>query len=460
MVKKYQYDGKADRTILIGMVTNDTVLAKVASVWDKDPLKATASNIVGQKCVSYFNKHGKAPGRHIQDIMDGWAQEGNKDKAVVTSVREFLESLSDEYERTEELNSQYIIDLARKQFTVVKVDKLYQSLENLRTDNRYEEAVQEIKQFSESSINQESGTGLIDDEVEVNSTFSEEGSDLLVSYPGPLGEFFGADMSRDNFVAFAACEKKGKTWQLIDLAYRGLIQKRRVVFFEVGDMSLKQIKLRFLVRIAKHPSREQTVKYPTGWGNKRVPITKPKEYKVPLDAKRAWEACKALTQRFNQSYFHIQAHPAGMFSVENIRTTIIDMACRDWLPDICVIDYADILAPPSGTKRYDLRDRINESWIQMRSLASEFHMLVATATQATRAAQKADVLRLEHLSDDKRKAAHPTAIYGLNQTDQEKEDQVMRINCMARREGEFSVRRCIHIAQCLPLGNPCVLSTL
>src|SRR5439155_1574088 len=95
-----------------------------------------------------------------------------------------------------------------------------------------------------------SGTSRIDlltDKEAVFSAYANNGEVVdLVEYEGAVGEFFRGSFERDNFVAFMAPTKAGKTFWLVDVAYRAVRQRKRVAFFEVGDLSERQIKMRFL----------------------------------------------------------------------------------------------------------------------------------------------------------------------------------------------------------------------
>ena len=79
-----------------------------------------------------------------------------------------------------------------------------------------------------------------------------------------------------------------------------------------------------------------------------------------------------------------------------------------------------------------------------------------TATQADAESYKKGTLSLTNFSEDKRKYAHVTAQYGLNQDPygREKKLGVMRINEIVVREGEFSADNEVYVLQDLTMGRP------
>jgi hypothetical protein len=94
----------------------------------------------------------------------------------------------------------------------------------------------------------------------------------------------------------------------------------------------------------------------------------------------------------------------------------------------------------------------------MRRLSQENHVLVVTATQTDAKSYGVHTLRREHFSEDKRKFSHVTGIVGINQDPQEMELGVFRLNWIALREGSYSESRCCHVAGCLAIANPAIVS--
>jgi len=129
----------------------------------------------------------------------------------------------------------------------------------------------------------------------------------------------------------------------------------------------------------------------------------------------------------------------------------------DFVPDVIIIDYADILAPEDSRK--EARHQVNDTWKALRRLSQERHCLVLTPTQANAQSYDVKTLRMKHFSEDKRKLAHVTALLGLNQTDPERKLGVMRLNWILVREKAFSVDHCLWTTQCLSLGRALVQAT-
>ena len=94
--------------------------------------------------------------------------------------------------------------------------------------------------------------------------------------------------------------------------------------------------------------------------------------------------------------------------------------------------------------------------MDLRALSQSRNALLITATQTDSQSYEQDTLSRKNFSEDKRKYAHVTAMYGLNQDPKEREKKlgVMRINEIVIREGDFDTTSCVTVLQSLNLGRP------
>ncbi|KKM05327.1 hypothetical protein LCGC14_1755320, partial [marine sediment metagenome] len=110
--------------------------------------------------------------------------------------------------------------------------------------------------------------------------------------------------------------------------------------------------------------------------------------------------------------------------------------------------------------RMEFRHQENQKWQRLRNLSQERHSLLLTATQAKATAYMKDLLDLSDYSEDKRKYSHVTAMYGLNQTPEEKRIGMMRINPLLVRDSDYATDRPVTILQRLQIGRPIMKSFL
>ncbi len=107
-----------------------------------------------------------------------------------------------------------------------------------------------------------------------------------------------------------------------------------------------------------------------------------------------------------------------------------------------------------------------EIWKNLRNLSQEkrdgVQPLVITATQADANSYEQDLLTLKNYSEDKRKFAHVTAFFGMNQSPdgREKKLGVMRYNKLVVREGEQDIHDVVCVLHNFKRGLPYLTSYL
>ena len=194
------------------------------------------------------------------------------------------------------------------------------------------------------------------------------------------------------------------------------------------------------------------------WG---VPWLEKIHVKGPLEAGQAVH----LFQKYfidKKRKLKLASYPNGALTIPIIRARLRHWERKEgFVPDIILIDYADLLVP---TIKQDFRHQQNDIWKNLRRLSQEvrggIEPTVVTATQADALSYDQELLTLKNYSEDKRKFAHTTGFYGLNQDPQgrEKKIGIMRINELSLREGDSSIDNVVTILQNIKRGLPYVTS--
>lgn len=474
-MKVEEFDGKVERAVLIDMIVNDSACGRIGSKWNGEMFRSSWANIVGKWCVEYHSRFGKAPGKKIQSIYEVWTSSDRHDTTQAKMVELLISSLSDEYQqRDEETNPEFSLGRAIKHFNEVKLRKLCQMIEGELSQGNIDSALGRVTDFSKIEFDSGNGVFLFQDIAAMESTFSKEMVEPLLQYPGGMGNFFAGQLSRDSFLAFMGPEKMGKSWWLLDLAWRAMTNRKRVAYFQIGDLSAQQIYERFMVRANKalSESNRDDTKWPcvVKWPINLIPPMQGQEFAVaefeeyhfdkPFQMEQGWaKATMERVEKITKSkkpFFHIEVYPTRSISVPGIRSRIDAMILGGYVPDVVIIDYADILM--AVDHRADELSKIKRDWEEMRKLSQMYHCLLVTATQVNAASYGKRLLDRSNFSGNHLKLAEVTGMVAINVTSEEKETQVMRLNWVARRKGAYSPRRVVHVANCLDLAAPCVLS--
>jgi replicative DNA helicase len=464
-MKRQRYDNKAERQILIGMIVDDVVLGRIASKYRKNMFKSKYANLIAKWCVNFYKKYEDMPMNQIEHLFESWSAKTN-DKDTIKLVAKFLDSLSQDYEElATESNSAYIIDIAGTHFNKVKLEKHTEKIQGDIERGLTDEAVSTACSFNQIEMGIGESIDVLQDKEAIKECFKEKGQSLI-QYPGAVGKFIKRAMGRDCFVSFMGPEGRGKSFFLEDVAFRGMLQRKKVAYFEAGDMSQNQVMARLMARVCKRPIFPKEFDYPItiqNNGDYSVSVDHDERiYKKKLSWQDAKKTCKKIMKNKIKSrdpYLKLSCHPNSTLSVSMIQDRIENWTRENWVPDIIVIDYADILLMNGAG--LEGRDLINDTWKKLRSLSQKYHCLVVTATQADASSyDEKGVITRKNFSEDKRKLAHVTGMIGINQTDPEEKDLgVMRLNWIKLRDEDFSEKAVVWVAGCLSIANPIIRST-
>lgn len=457
-------ENATERMVLTGMIVDPIVCGRIAAKWQNNLFRSKWANLVGAWCVQYHSKYGKAPAKHIEALYRAWSEK-TKDKEGIALVEKFLSSLSDEYKLLKrESNSEYILDRAGNLFSEIRVERLRDDIENDLATKDVDKAMERILSFDQVKIGAGEDINVFRAKEQWMEAFAEE-PEGIVKYSGGMGKFFGNQFGRDMFIGFAGPEGRGKSFLLMDVAFRAAMQRRRVAFFEAGDMSQNQIMRRLATRITNRPIRPSIIKYPLTIRKKKdgtlVVDSKERIYKGYLDWREVVRGCKRLRRekiRSQESYFRLLCYPNSTLHTKTIESTLTGWAREGWSADVVVLDYADIMDMSYG--KLEGRDRIDRLWRELRKISQKFHCLVVTATQTNRESYDAKIISRKHSSEDKRKLAHVTGMLGINQTEDEKRQEIMRFNWIKVRDATYYENDCVAVAGCLAVGNVAIRSIL
>jgi len=492
----------AERKILLGLIWSTEFAKKIRDYFQTSLLESQESRLVASWCWNYFNQYSKVPGK---ELLLRFEQEKEKLGKLEESVQLLIESLLEE---EFDIEVDFLVEFAKEYFAKRRLEKHIERVEKFLGKSEVEKAEEEVLQYRKFEVKERSDIDLFVPGKKVmekvREAFTKE-REVLVKYSGALGKFWNASFTREAFVALMGAEKRGKTYMLMDIAMKAMQGNRNVVFFQAGDMSEHQMIRRIGIYLAHKSDRrrycgelyipvldcvynqlndcdenvrechfgvledekdinnyEKLVEaYESNpdyqpcsncdklkgcvWFKKREPVE-------PLTWREAYKKFKDFSKK-HKSRFKLCTYPNSTLTVREIERLLREWEREDgFRPDVIVIDYVDIMRPE---RRYDqFRHQQNELWMRLRALSQEWKCLVVTATQCASSGYDKELLRLSDFSEDKRKYAHVTAMYGLNQTVEEKKLGLMRINALVLRDEECNPNETVKVLQRLQIGRP------
>lgn len=496
-----------ERNILIALINNDKFIEKFSGLIYPELFESSLAKKIAKWCLEYYNKYGKAPHKDFEilfyekqyEILD----KESRDELKLEILPHLLNETIEEIEVLSEITQKWILQK--------RLESLTSKVNSLLEQGNFEEAEKLI--LSYDRIDKKNNVISILDVNDKNflnkiDEVFEKPYSPLIEYPGELGKFWNNQFVREGFVSLLAPEKRGKTFWLMDIAIRAVLQGRKVLFFQAGDMSEKQQLKRILTRITKglinppndflytwEPIKDciknqrndcfykeracdfgifdgmdideikelklnDYIKYFEKYPN-YIPCTNCDECIFTVWIKK--EEVKQLTKEetkekieklfiHRKKWFKMYTYPNNYLTTIEIKRVIEEIKRKEkYIPDVIVIDYADLL---TTSKKLEYRHQQNEIWKDLRAISLEYKCLVVTATQSDAKSYVQDELNLSNFSEDKRKYAHVTAVYALNQDKNGRERSlgIVRISELLVREGEIKPYQ-VTVLQNLSLGK-------
>lgn len=492
-IKRMAVDSTTENQIITGMITSTKFLSEIRSVYASEYFQNSFAKVIGFWCMDYFDQYKKAPGIHIKDIYNIETEEGlaDEDKEIIAI---FLDKLSKQYSEGQEINADYIRDNAfsyfRKRSLELSTDKM-QKLLNIGKIDEAEEVLLNHKKVAY----QLSGWFNPFDNKEILDTFLDDEQEYF-ALPGAIGHILGK-MERDWFIAVLAPFKRGKSFFLQEMAVRALYQKFKVVFISL-EMQKKNLKERLYRRLTAFGNKyqEDVFIYPAfdcvynqdgSCGRKerinRIPLIvdgaipefnedleyRPcaycRDHHIAGYAMTTWfepmtrpkfdfKPTKSILKSIETMYgnnIRYMSYPRFTAGLSDIRRDLYLLEQKEeFIPDIIIIDYADILKPDT---KGDKRNQIDDIWKMLASMAAERHCILFTASQGTRGSiYKPDVTQ-EDLAEWIGKLGHVDIFLGLNQTKADKKSKLLRVNVLVHRHKEIDESLHALLLQQLEVGQ-------
>jgi hypothetical protein len=499
-------DDFIERRIVTGLIVSTDYIREVSQTWDPRLLGSPDARLLAEWCLEHYNKYHVAPGRHIQDIYTGKLKDG-LDKEQAEDIEGILNGLSDEYD-LEHFNVPYLLDQTRRYFQEQHLQNFVEELQGELSRGSLVDAERLASAYAPIAKGEIDVVDPFKDSEGMWQAF-EDREKPLIQFPEALDRFWGSQFTRDSLVGIMGPEKSGKSFMLKEIAVRAKASGCSTAVFQAGDMSKKQWIRRLGIYLTKRSDDSQ---YCQGiwipqldclWQQMGKCDSKKRECDFGPFEGKDWEELQRLTyddrvtaakkyddyapckncnkikgtvwlrwrepvkpltwkeaakearkfRRLFRAPFKLSTHANETLSPGQIVALLDTWERQDnFVPDVIIIDYADLLAPDSDLVRLDERGRQNKIWQRLRRLSQERRCLVVTATQAAATSYGKKTLTLHDFSEDKRKYAHVTAMFGLNRTEQEELTGLQRLNALVVRDDKRPAP--VTLLQRLEMGRP------
>lgn len=442
-------EGSTERGILTAMIVSTEFLKNIRNSYKTEYFQTPFTKTVAQWAKDYFDEFDQAPGATIQAIFE------NKKKEILEETQEeliesFLSSISKEYEMQDVFNVSYWLDQASKYFQKRSFQILADEINSAAHQDDLLSAQSAYDAFKVSTAQRTSGFSIIHDADRVNETIQKSQSEELFKMPGDLGELLHP-FHREDVIAVVGPAKRGKSFWLSEIGVRAMLARLKVLFISL-EMNEPQMLNRVYRSLLAAPKRDGIVRIPE-FDEQGYVTQREEERKGLTDV--AVAAKRRSLSRMIKGDFHLCCYPAFSAGINQFRQYSDHLATNGFVPDVVVVDYADIVRAQNKT---DPRHQIDEVWRGLKSFAQERKCLVATASHSNKMTFNRDI-KSSDMSEDNRKLNHVSLAWALNQHMEEKKDQITRVRILEHRHEENTGRE-VKVLSCLAISRAIIDSRL
>lgn len=479
-LKKTKVSGTEEKRIVMGMIVSTKFMEQIKPVLRLDYFTNSYLKTVAIWCDSFFEEYKKAPFMHIKDIFE--SEQPKMKETEIELIDILLTNLEEQYDEGN-INDKYLVDMALFYFRGREVEITVNNISVLQEKGDYDGAEQELESFRKVTSTIDSSVlinpGDMETQEEIYRQRDEEEVNFF-SHPGDLGKYLG-NWKRGDVVGYYGPAKRGKSFTLIDNYKHGVLQRRKTLFWSIEmtrteviprmnkcffpmidgdegnytfpafDCRLNQTGEcvdRLSDTIVIEEDTGETIIDPShitctkcmkafDWEERQryqKVIYQDTIYRTTDDIFEVRKKAR-LYQKMWDKYGRVSVHPKYTLTYDKMMQDLEVLFTQDnFIPEVLIIDYIDILGINSSYDDYRLED---ERWKLLAKIAGECNCLVITATQANKLGHETKVLDATHQGGFYGKNRHVNCMIGLNQTAEEKGLGVMRMGLTEARSVEY-----------------------
>lgn len=448
-MKREKLNTLNERDLLIGLITSEKFCREICPILKTRLLEVEYSRIVAGWIKDFYQNFKKAPEKDIMKIYRAHVEEIS-DEDLQENILTFIEKVCKDYENIKNFNHDYVLEQSILYLKGRSLKNLSEDIDSYLVTGEITKAEHLITKYKSVEKNSGKAVSLLHNREAIVNSFTQD-DELLFNFPGAYGSVVG-DIHREDFISYLAPMKRGKTFALIDAGVTAIQNGLKVVHLSL-EMSESQMLKRYWTSLSGQLNKDNdSIEYSyfeksedsDKWEIKHKTISRKAVSIAEVQKKQ-----NSLKRLFRGGDIRVLAVPAYSWTVERLDIELDNLAQQEnYIPDVIIIDYADIMMP---SEKGDYRNQLDGIWKRLRGLAQKRKAVVFTASQSGRASIDKNV-DSKDIAEDIRKLAHITSMVSLNQTPSEKKAGILRLKQLALREGEAEFREAV-CTQCLSIGR-------
>lgn len=220
----------------------------------------------------------------------------------------------------------------------------------------------------------------------------------------------------------------GKSWSLAHLAKHALLGRLRVLYVSL-ELSEEEVSQRLIQNFFSVSKRDEIVscyRFQQDEEGRFISLEeRPLQAKLNLeDPDIRAHLVNRLERIENRPPLVVRQFPTGGLTIAELESYLHVLEVK-WgmIPDILLLDYADLMSLDRKNYRVDLGD----IYKKLRGMAIKRNMAVVTASQVNRSSKSSKWIGAEDIAEDYSKVATADVVISYNQTKEEQERNLARL---------------------------------
>jgi len=462
-VKRETIDLSVERTLITLLLMSDVVCTKIIPIIKPQYMQSAYSREIVAWVMEYYEKYKEAPKDSIQSIFEQ-KRAYVADEEVLTSIGEFLGSLSDDYDPEQYTNIDYFVDNSEKYIRRCSVSLFKERLEACMLAGEIEKAEQLIATYTQPGIPQDTGIDILHDHAAIIEALTT-GSTPLFTIPGDLGlvcnDFYRGDVS-----CWLGRAKAGKSWATLYTGEQAMMQGCKVTYVSL-EMRKEEAIGREAMSLQWETRTPRTISVPSFHSEREAgeldsestvfSIMHDMVEKEGINLNNLEELENQFKMRTGGGGMKFFFMPAEATTIETIDALLDNlMYYQGWNTDVLLIDYADLMS--AGNR--EVRHGLDYIFRNLRRIAQVRNIHISTPSQSNYVGDKDDgELSEANVAEDKRKLGHVAKLLALYNTKEERSKGILHVKSIVDRYEPKTYDTAI-VLQCLAMGKFCVDSKL
>lgn len=370
---------------------------------------------------NYIDRFNAPPRDHIVDELEELLEQGGDEGEMLSEVLASAKALS------ETINEEYVLSqiskFVRQQSLKVGIVDAHQKVMQGDLDGA-EVALQKAIKNRESVFDPGVKLSDVAKRLMMGEDFREP-----IATGIEIFDKLGLGPARKELHLFIGPPKRGKSWWLIHITKRALLQRWRGVYvtLELADRYVGRRQLQSLFALTSRDGvDEKFTRFVLSEDGKQLEDLKVKKLKRP--SLQNEKILKGLLGKIEDLHIderlRIKEFPTGSLTVKALEAYLDNLEqTENFTPDFLVLDYADLMQV--DVKQY--RQALGTVYKELRGIAVERNLALITASQSNREGASSALISDTHVAEDFSKIATADCVITYNQTTLERQRRLARL---------------------------------